>query len=91
MRPKDKVRASELEARLKAFDSNERALPGIHSNQRREAFLEQLVESIRRIEYVSFLRDEKFDSARADPSQDIFDPLRAAVYWIREGNPDEAF
>lgn len=91
LRPQDKKRASKLEASLKAFDLNKRALPGIHSSERREAFLEQLVESLRRIEYVSFLRDENFDSSRADPSQDIFDPLRAAVYWIRKGNPDEAF
>ena len=91
LRPRDKVRASKLEATLRAFDANTRALPGIQDAQRRESFLEQLVESIRRIEYAGFLRDEKFEGGRADPSKEIFDPLRAAVYWARKMNIDEAF
>jgi alpha-glutamyl/putrescinyl thymine pyrophosphorylase-like protein len=91
LRPRDKVRASKLEAKLRAFDGSTRALPGIRNDKRRESFLEQLVESVRRIEFVSFLRDEKFDAGRADPSKDIFDPLRAAVYWARKGKLDEAF
>jgi len=91
LRPRDRERALKLEAQLKAFDANTRSLPGIGNPERRKAFLEQLIESIRRVEYAEFVRDEKFDPARADPSEDIFDPLRAAVYWMRKGNTDEAF
>jgi hypothetical protein len=50
-----------------------------------------MIESLRRIEFAHFVRDEQFDPARADPSSDIFDPLRAAVFWMRRGNIDEAF
>jgi hypothetical protein len=48
------------------------------------------VDSLRRVEYAHFIRDEQFDPQRADPSSAIFDPLRAAVYWLRKGNIDEA-
>lgn len=91
MKPRDQARAHELDVKLVAFDSGARPLPGINDATRRGVLVEQLVESLRRIDYVHFVRDEQFDPGRADPSTGIFDPLRAAVFWMRKGNIDEAF
>src|SRR5690606_19775892 len=49
-----------------------------------------MVDSIRRIEFAHFIRDGRVDPARTDPGNVIFDPLRAAVYWSRRGDLDEA-
>jgi Alpha-glutamyl/putrescinyl thymine pyrophosphorylase clade 3 len=91
MRPKDKERAKRLETRLLEFDSKIKSLPGIKNGTALAVLIEQMVESIRRIEYVHFVRDEQFDPHRADPSSDLFDPIRAAVFRMRRGEIDEAF
>jgi hypothetical protein len=91
MRPRDRVRAKEFDEKLLCFDREARPLPGIRSGANRGVLIEQLIESLRRVEYAHFIRDEQFDSARADVTADIFDPLRAAVYRMRRGDTDEAF
>jgi hypothetical protein len=90
VRPKDRERAQELDRKLARFDREVRPLPGVRDVTARRVLIEQLIESLRRIEYAHFIRDEHFDPARADPSSEIFDPLRAAVFWMRKGNKDEA-
>jgi hypothetical protein len=80
----------QLDAKLRDFTRNHRALPGIDDPAARTAFLEQVIESLRRIEFARFLVDEDFDERRTDPSEEIFDPLRAAVFWARRGDMDEA-
>jgi hypothetical protein len=50
-----------------------------------------MVESLRRIEFVHFVRDGKIDPRRADPSSPLFDPLRAAAFRLRQGDLEEAF
>jgi hypothetical protein len=90
MRPHDRRRAQDLNARLRTF-SRTRSLPGLRDRAYRHAFLEQLVESIRRIEYISVIRTRDVSRLRADPSSDLFDPLKAAVLRQRAGQIDEAF
>lgn len=89
MRPGDQTKANELDAALVEFDKK-RALPGIEDATARSVLVRQLIDSLRRVAYAHFIRDEKFDSGREDPSQNIFDPVRAAVYWMRKGETDEA-
>ena len=50
-----------------------------------------LIESIRRIEFVSRIRRRDITPARADPNAELFDPIRAAILHHRSGNLDEAF
>jgi hypothetical protein len=54
------------------------------------AFLEQLLESIRRVEYVRVIRDRSLSFERADPASALFDPIKAAVLRQREGDVEEA-
>jgi hypothetical protein len=90
MRPVDLARAGALEKTLIDLHAELRPLPGIEDVARRKVLVEQIVDSLRRVEFAHFVRDEKFDATRADPSSSAFDPLRAAVYWARKRDLDEA-
>lgn len=54
-------------------------------------FVAQLVESCRRIQFIERIRARDMSPRRIDPSDDLFDPLRAAIVHQRSGNLDEAF
>jgi hypothetical protein len=81
----------ELDAGLLSFAADVRALPGVTNRAGREAFVEQLVESVRRIKYISLIREQELSPARADPRTDMFDPIKAAVLRMRERRTDDAF
>lgn len=91
MRPKDVNLSKALDAALVSFASKRRSLPGITNDARREAFVEQIVESIRRIKYVAIIRKQELSASRGDPSSDMFDPIKAGILRMREGRTDEAF
>ena len=91
VRPSDISRAASLDKKLINFDLEVDALVGIRCDVARAVLVEQIIESLRRIEFVHFVRDGDIDPRRADPSSDIFDPLRAAAYRMRKGEVDEAY
>jgi hypothetical protein len=91
MRPVDRELAAQLEERLLAYDQNFRPLPGIRDCGTRLAFLEQLVESIRRIRFVQKTRARPLSARRLDPNDQLFDPLKAAILRQRCGEIEEAF
>ena len=91
MRPKDRSRGKRIDGQLQAFSLKIMPLKGIEDAKRRAVLIEQIVESLRRIEYVEFLRNEDFDPQRADPHSGLFDPLRASIFHLRRGNIDEAY
>lgn len=90
MRPGDITRSHELDATLIEFSDNTRPLPGINAVRCRQAYIAQLLESIRRVKYVSVIQDRPTDARRADPNSVLFDPLRAALIHYRGGDIDEA-
>ena len=91
MKPSDRAEAERLDAALLSFAENDRQLPGIGTASRRAAFIEQVVESSRRIKFISVLRTRDVSARRADPRDLLFDPLKAAVFHQRQGNVEEAF
>lgn len=91
MRGRDRQRAQELEKLLISFRSDGQPLPGITADARRTAFLEQLVESIHRVEYPRVISRRDIAPARSTPTSELFDPLKAALLQKRAGNMDEAF
>lgn len=91
MRPGDVDFANHLDAALAAFHQQQRAMPGIQHPAVRQVFLEQLVESVRRIRYTATLLQSKLSPLRADPTQDLFHPVKAAILHKRQGNIEEAF
>ena len=72
------------------FDDSVRSLPGISNASAQEAFIEQVVESDRRVRYVSAIRARPISCRRTDPSDGLFDPVKAAVCFDRNGLLDEA-
>lgn len=88
IRPSDVRRAAELEARLRTFPTR---LPGVRSQAASATLVAQIVESIRRIEYLRHIAANPVSTMVADPTSDAFDPLRAAVLRHRAGEIDEAF
>jgi alpha-glutamyl/putrescinyl thymine pyrophosphorylase-like protein len=91
IRPRDVATAKKLEARLHRFHDEEQALPGIVSPARRTAFLEQLIESIHRVDYVARIKQRQLSERRASPDDELFDPILAAIVHQRKGDYEEAF
>jgi hypothetical protein len=91
MRPRDLARASRIERKLSAYNQKVRALPGITNSTAKSVFVEQLFESIHRVEYVAAIRRRPISDSVADPNSDAFDPIKAAILFARRGNIDEAF
>jgi hypothetical protein len=91
MRPKDRKAAKEIDAGLRSFAKRVRRLPGIQHRANRSALLEQIMESIHRIEYVSAIRALEINPDRANPASQLFDPLKAAIWHQDHGNVEESF
>jgi Alpha-glutamyl/putrescinyl thymine pyrophosphorylase clade 3 len=90
MRPRDKKRAAVLDAAFIEHGKNTRLLPGIQDPAARATLVEQLIESIRRSEFLEVLVGREMSKRRDDPSAPEFDPLRAAVVRNRAGDVDDA-
>ena len=90
MRPSDAQRAVELKSALDTYSKRTRKLKGVSNNSSRDAFIEQLLESIRRVKYVEVIRSREVSQQRTIGSNELFDPVKAAIYFLRQGNFDEA-
>lgn len=82
--------AKELVVGLKTF-AKKRGLPGISNPNYREAFIQQLIESIHRVKFVHLIRARQISERRGDPNDELFDPLRTAILQQRRNNLEEAF
>lgn len=91
MRQRDRVLRAQLESSLLSIDREKRPLPAIRDSAQRQALLEQLIDSIRRVNFVKVLCGRNLSNRRADPNDELFDPLKAAILRKREGNVEEAF
>jgi hypothetical protein len=75
---------------LQAFESSEHRLPGIRQSENRLVFVKQVIDSIRRVNYVSAIENRQIASERANPHSALFDPIKAALIHKQSGNVDEA-
>ena len=91
LRPGDRELARWLDEKLNTFHISTYHLPGIQPQARRDTFLAQVVESIRRVRYVAVIRQRDISERRADPNDELFDPLKAAILFQRRRELDEAF
>jgi len=91
MRPVDRQLARDLDHRLMAYERSVSLLPGIRTLNERDSLIAQIVESDRRIRYVSAIRQRGVSHHCADPSSPLFDPLKAAISLQTIGNIEEAF
>jgi hypothetical protein len=81
-----------IEIRLDSFESEYGILSGIFEEKSRKAFIEQVIDSVHRIQYVELMKRRILSPKRTDPTEiDFFDPLLAAIFYQNEGKLDEAF
>ncbi|WP_283196523.1 hypothetical protein [Rhizobium sp. BT04] len=86
---RDKI--DQIRDTLANFSANVFPLAGVAGDAERQACAEQLVSSMRRVDYVKDLATKALHPNRADPASEIFDPLMAAALTTRQGNYDEAW
>jgi hypothetical protein len=91
LRPKDRQRAAALVAAFRKYEARHHPLPGIENRAHQDALVQQILESIHRVEYVARIRQRPISPNRADATSDAFDPLKAAILHYDAGNIDEAF
>lgn len=91
MRPRDRKLANKLAFGLNKYAEQVRPLPGLVEASAQEVLVEQLLDSVHRVEYVKRLTERQPSACRADPNDYRFDPLKAAVLHLQDGNTDEAF
>ena len=91
MRPRDRAVGCRLEGRVVSFSRNRRLLPGIVDRRMRVCLVQQLLESIRRVQYITVIRNQNLSARRVNPNDPLFDPIRAAVLQTRWRNLEEAF
>jgi hypothetical protein len=91
MRPRDRELSDQLRKSLIRFHRKHRPLHGIQTEASRNALIEQILESVHRIKYVAVMSSREISPLRTDPSSEIFDPVRAAALYKRQGKIDEAF
>jgi hypothetical protein len=90
VRPRDRALAQQLESGLLRFSRERRDLPGIADPEARQPLIEQFLESIHRVNYPKLISTRDISPRRADPTSELFDPLKAAISHQRKGNTDEA-
>ncbi|RZK64509.1 MAG: hypothetical protein EOO85_29645, partial [Pedobacter sp.] len=78
-----------LRARLSTYVITNPLL-GIVNPNRLDAFIKQLVDSIRRIEYVTIVRNKVNSPTCVDPNIIGFNPIKAAAFHHAAGNHEEA-
>ncbi|HCF99025.1 MAG TPA: hypothetical protein DEV93_00610 [Chloroflexi bacterium] len=90
MRPGDVAQQGEVKTALRAYEALHGQLPGISDADSRDAFVAHVVDSGRRPRYVRHLLTRDISHLRADPDSDLFDPIKAAIWYARAGSVEEA-
>ncbi|WP_143483797.1 hypothetical protein [Hydrogenovibrio sp. SC-1] len=91
MKQKDKLHyETQLLAGLERYEREVGLLNGITYFENRQALIEQIIDSIRRVQYVQAIGSQQISQDRVDPNSSLFDPLKAAVFYRNNGNHDEA-
>ncbi|MEQ1831060.1 MAG: hypothetical protein ABL921_34250, partial [Pirellula sp.] len=76
MRPKDILEFTRIRDHLIHYSETERSLHGVVSAQSLNSLVEQIVESQRRVRYLSMIAARIHDPCCCDPSSVAFDPLK---------------
>ena len=90
MRAREVQLVDELEDKLLQVAQEHFSLPGISDEVRRRVYVLQLVDSIRRVRYVSAIANRDIHPDRGNPQSEMFDPVKAALLQMRAGDIEEA-
>lgn len=90
IRKQDLELYNEVEKSILTY-SKEYGMPlGISDDACFHVFILQIIDSVRRIKFVERIMERKFSNLVANPNSIAFDPLKAAVFHIKNNNIDEA-
>ena len=90
MWPTRSLKLNQISKGLSDFSLNVRALPGIADPAYLQSLAMQMIASLRRLDYTRTIKARDISADRCDPMSNRFDPERAAAYFARNGNRDEA-
>lgn len=90
MRPGDMELCDTINERLTEFNEI-RPMPGIDTAAARNCFIEQIVDSVRRIKYVTVVKNKNHTVQVADATNSAFDPIKAAALKRQQGALNEAY
>jgi hypothetical protein len=90
MRIKDGILYNQINESIDEY-SETRPLVGIEDPIKRECFIAQMIDSVRRIDYVRLIGNRQSNLNCTIPSDDSFNPLKAATWYKNNDNIDEAF
>lgn len=90
MRAREVQLVDELEDKLLQVAQEHFSLPGITDEVSRRVYVLQLVDSIRRVRYVSAIANRDIHPDRGNPQSKMFDPVKAALLHMRAGDIEEA-
>lgn len=90
MNARDKAIKDGIERDLLKYSQEQGPLIGISGSNKLSSLSSQFVDSIRRVNYVRQIGSREISPGRADPTHDLFDPLKAAELYRRRGDLDEA-
>lgn len=79
-----------LNSELTHFSTNHKQLIGLGSITRKNVFILQIIDSVRRVQYASTIANRHIDASVSIPSNTNFNPLKAAVYHLGRRDIDEA-
>ncbi len=80
----------QLHNKLLNYNANEENISIIESDDIARTLVLQLIDSIRRVDYIEALKKRSISKSRLDPLNSAFDPLRAAIYYFNNDEIDEA-
>lgn len=80
-----------LQRRMQEFSAEVRELRGVRGEAAREALALQIIDSLRRIEFVQQILQRPISADRGDPQRSYFDPIRAAALAARGGQISQAW
>ncbi|MBW8189677.1 hypothetical protein K0504_01400 [Neiella marina] len=90
MRIRNNTLFNNFKTKLDCYSKQERTLEGLQTIDSLEVLSCQLVDSVRRVNYLAAIANRPISDTRKNPNSSIFDPLRAAVLHLNDGNFDEA-
>ncbi len=91
MKPADRQLAQQIKNHLISFDRDTLSLPGLAPAGHLDCFVEQIVDSVRRIKYIEIIRNKPISSIFLDATTSYFDPIKGACWHKQQGNIEDAF
>ena len=79
-----------LDKIIRQYENKNGILPGLVNLQSRDCFIKQLLDSIKRVKYISVIQSRVIDKTCINPKSISFNPLKAAIWFQRNHKMGEA-